>query len=91
MQTILYNKKIHSYSVDTNTIVISGKDVKFSSSYEIIGEKETKVFELSHSTGSEWDPSTIWVYKSECGMILHVTNDDVTEENAEAYLKSKTG
>ncbi len=80
---VVYNKELNSF-------VVSGKKVSFGSSYELYNEKtgNKKVFELSHSTGSEWDPNTVWIYKNG-EMKLIVTNDDVTKEHAENYLKAK--
>lgn len=75
-----------------NTFTGSSKGIPFATTYEVKNDKtEIKVeFLFSHSTGSEWDPKTIWVYKSKCGEYeLHMLNDDVTPETAENYLTAK--
>jgi len=80
------------FDKNTNVFHISGKEVIFSSEYKLINPatKGSMVFNLSHSTGSEWDSNTVWVYKSECKKYeLHVGNDDVTPAHAENYLRAK--
>ncbi len=90
MNILTSNPKL-SFNKKDNNFSISGKDVKFASQYSIINEKtgKSKDFDLSHSTGSEWDPTTKWIYKTKCGITLIVSNDDVTKEQADNYLKSK--
>lgn len=76
----------------TNTFHISGKEVNFDTSYKLVNPKTkgSMEFELSHSTGSEWDNDTFWIYKSKCGKYeLHVGNDDVTETHRQNYLEHK--
>lgn len=70
---------------------ISGKCVAFVTEIDIKNEKteQSRKFKLSHSTGSEWDPTTEWIYKAECGLTLTVLNDSVTKEMADNYLKAK--
>lgn len=88
MTTIHYNPAIHSF--DNNIIKVKGTDVKFDSNYKVISQKGgEKVFDFKESTGSEWDPKTIWKYKSEDGMELHVGNEDVTPQHEKAYLEHK--
>lgn len=81
------------YTAAEKLFVCSGKQTKFDTSYKLENSetKKNKVFQLSHSTGSEWDPKTIWVYKSEDGYTLHILNDDVTQAHADAYLQHKLG
>ena len=47
------------------------------------------VFDFKESTGSEWDPATIWVYESKEGYKFLLLNDDVTQENIDSYLTAK--
>ena len=72
------------------TFTVSGKNVKFATKYSLLNEDTGKsvVFELVESTGSEWDPYTMWVYESE-DFQLFVLNDDVTPQHAENYLNHK--
>lgn len=88
---ILTNNKNLSYTKDKNTFTISGKYVPFKTEYSIMNPKTgvSEKFNLSHSTGSEWDPKTVWIYKNQKGMILNVLNDEVTEANAKTYLNHK--
>lgn len=84
-QQITYNSKDKVFTV-------SGKNVRFSTEYSITNDdtRKTVEFEFTHSTGSEWDPNTIWVYNSKCEQFkLHVLNDDVTPQHAAKYLKAK--
>ena len=83
---ITYNNKSKSFYV-------SGKKVKFATTYSVTNDLtgRTLDFKFDHATGSEWDPETIWVYKSSCGnYTLNVGNDDVTPQQVEDYLRSKT-
>lgn len=91
MNTIIFDSKKHSYNTETKTITVSGKDVPFDTSYVVKNPKTNGevMFELSHSTGSEWDPKTMWVYKSKEGITLKIGNDDVTPAHANAYLQAK--
>ena len=79
------------YTAAEKLFVCSGKQTKFDTSYRLVNfeTEKNKVFSFDHSTGSEWDPKTIWVYKSEDGYTLHILNDDVTPQHAEAYLQHK--
>jgi len=77
---------------ETNTFHVNGKDVPFTTEYKLVNPstKGTMEFSMSHSTGSEWDPKTVWVYKSKCGTYeLHVGNEDVTPQHAQNYLNHK--
>lgn len=80
------------YSVDpvTKVISVSEKHVPFATTYNVISTtRVNKVFELSHSTGSEFDPNTKWVYKNG-ELVLEVCNDKkMTAIAAENYLKAK--
>lgn len=71
--------------------IVSGKSVKFDTSYSLKNEKTGKSvkFEFKESTGSEWDSNTIWIYKSSNGILLHLLNDDMTPQHAENYLRAK--
>jgi len=82
--TLTYNKK-------NSTFTTSGKLILFATSHTIVNTKtknEVK-FDFTHSTGSEWDSDTHWIYKSKCGYTLRIKNDDVTPQHAENYLQAK--
>jgi len=81
-----------SFNAATKTFSVSGKRVKFGTQYTLVNELtgNTMDFDLTHSTGSEWEPETKWVYQSEEGYTLEVGNDDVTPKHAENYLRAKT-
>jgi len=91
MNTIIFDSKKHNYNKETKTFTVSGKDVAFGTSYVVKNPKTNGevTFDLSHSTGSEWDPKTMWVYKSKDGITLMVGNDEVTPAHADAYLQAK--
>lgn len=93
MTTIVFDPKVHKFDKTTNTFSVPGKSVRFDSNYEMKNPKTggTKVFDFKSSTGSEWDPKTIWIYKSEDGMTLNVGNEDVTPAHAQAYVDHKLG
>ena len=79
------------YDKGTKTFTTSGKLILFATSHTIVNTKtknEVK-FDFVESTGSEWDPKTLWIYKSDCGYTLRIKNDDVTPQHAENYLQAK--
>ena len=86
----------HNVSYYNGVFTVSGKNVKFDTSYSLKNEEtgnEIK-FEFKESTGSEWDTNTIWIYESvdydkDINLTLHLLNDDVTERNMNDYLESK--
>ena len=81
-----------SFNKETSTILISEKEVPFATTYNVISPTTGagKVFEFSYSTGPEFDPKTNWVYKSDDGVVLSVSNDDeMTKRAAQNYLKAK--
>ena len=79
------------YNKETKTFIADGRKIQFDTSYTITNPKTQKEmkFDFKESTGSEWDPKTLWIYKSEEGFILNLTNEDVTPDHAKAYLESK--
>ena len=82
----------HDISYNKGVFTVSGKKVKFDTSYSLKNEitGESVKFEFKESTGSEWDTNTIWKYESTDGVFtLHLLNDDVTERNMNDYLESK--
>jgi len=90
MKTIPSTK--FSYNSKTKTFLVNGNDVQFDTTYELENMMTggRRVFHFDHSTGSEWDPNTKWIYKSTDGeYTLEVGNEDVTPAHAEAYLKAK--
>lgn len=81
-----------SYDKETSTILISERDVPFATTYNVISPKTGvgKLFEFSHSTGPEFDPNTSWIYYSEDGITLSVSNDaKMVKIAAENYLSAK--
>lgn len=82
------------HSFDGKVILISERDVKFATQYEVWNSKTdgSEVFDFSHSTGAEFDPKTQWIYKSasSSGLELHVANDhEMTKKAAQNYLNAK--
>ena len=76
------------------TVFVSEKDVKFDTAYEVRSPKTgtTKEFRFVCSTGPEFDPKTVWLYKSDDGFHFGVCNDaEITKRHAENYLKHKLG
>ena len=101
MHTI--NLKDHSISYDkkTKAISMSEKGIPFATTYMVSNPKtgNTEHFEFSHSTGPEFDPKTIFVWKIVNGdknpdlegITLQLHNDaEITKATAAAYLKAKT-
>lgn len=95
---ILLTDKNFKYDSERATIIMSEKDAPFDMSYElhnpVTGNKLQ--FSFSHSTGPEFDPSTVWVYKYSGdrdlfrNLKLEVCNDKyLTAMNAANYLNAK--
>jgi len=80
---IPFNKESKTFSLD-------GKLVVFKTQYTLVNDKTGNevIFELSHSTGSEWDEATKWIYKNK-DLTLEVSNH-VLKGAEERYLKAKT-
>ncbi len=91
MKISIQNNKI-TYFAPHKSFWVSGKSVGFATTYEVENEKtgKTQIFFFDHSTGSEWDVNTMWIYKSKEGFTLNVTNSDVTEQMKQNYLEAKT-
>ncbi|MFV2015381.1 MAG: hypothetical protein ACC656_08140 [Candidatus Heimdallarchaeota archaeon] len=89
MQTI-YPKDFTHNKVEKKFFV-SGKAVHFDTTYLVKNPKTDgqMEFKFSHSTGSEWDPATIWIFEGDLGYELHLSNDDVTQRHQDAYLQTK--
>jgi hypothetical protein len=86
------NKISFAYEADRKCFVVSEKDVsQFATTYMLISTSGAqKKFDMTHSTGSEWDPNTRYVYKSEDGLLLEVCNDAQMFKTAAAnYLAGK--
>lgn len=82
-----------TFDKQRNVFYVSGKKVPFATSYSLKNEitGNSVEFNFTHSTGSEWDKNTLWVYENSDGDLkLHVGNDDVTPQHAENYLRAKT-
>jgi predicted membrane metal-binding protein len=92
MTTVNLSSIKWSFNPQTKSILISEREIPFATTYTIISPKtgEGKVFSFSHSTGPEFDPKTQWIYTSEDGVILSVSNDPaMVETAARNYLKAK--
>lgn len=90
--TIIDLKLVKKYVVLDGVIRISERDIPFDTTYEIISPKTgvQKQFRFECSTGSEFDPKTEWIYKSEDGFEFRVCNDkSMCEKNAISYLTRK--
>jgi hypothetical protein len=85
------NKISFAYEADRKCFVISEKDVRFATTYMLISTSGAqKKFDMTHSTGSEYDPNTRYVYKSEDGLLLEVCNDaEMVKTAAANYLAAK--
>lgn len=90
MKTLTPDK--FKFNKKTKTFHASGKEVTWDIMYKLVNPttKGSMLFSLVESTGSEWDPNTVWIYKGEGEYYLHLTNEEVTEEHAAMYLKAKT-
>lgn len=94
MRIVDLKKTKWSFGDNTNkTILVSEKDVPFDTSYEVVSSKtgKSKVFNFSHSTGPEFDPSTQWVYTTKGSNVLFVVANDtqITKTRANNYVQSK--
>lgn len=83
-----------SYSEAHRSFLFSERDIPFRTEYEVFNPKtgETVTFKFSHSTGSEFDPATKWIYWNiDKNIRLEVSNDpEMTAIAAENYLRAKT-
>lgn len=88
--SLIINSDKYKYDARTKTFSVDGRKVSFATQYTLKNLKTgtTMDFALDHSTGSEWDPYTIWVYTNG-DFKLHVGNQDVTPAHAASYLKAK--
>jgi len=80
------------FNKEDNTFYGNERNIPFDTTYEIknMVSGKSEIFEFSHSTGSEFDPKTQWVYKSKSGINLVVGNDEkITNLRAENYLNAK--
>jgi len=84
--------KIFSFDKKTKIFKVDGKSVPFDTRYTLVNEKTNKGmdFFLSHSTGSEWDTNTKWVYKNFGEeFTLEIGNEDVTPIHVQNYINAK--
>jgi hypothetical protein len=90
---IIFDSTKHTYDAGMFIFHMSERDVPFATTYDIINPKTGKEmrFEFTHSTGAEFDPKTIWVYKNaDKSVSLFVHNDPkITRVLAANYLKAK--
>lgn len=84
----------YSYSEADRAFLFSEKDIPFATEYEVFNPKtgKSEIFKFSHSTGSEFDPNTKWIYWNiDKNIRMDVSNDpQMTQIAAENYLKAKT-
>lgn len=83
------------YDTRTSVFHFSEKDtVQFDTEY-IVRNPRTggeMSFEFSHSTGPEFEPDTVWVYKSDNHIKLVIHNDAAMARHCgDLYLKAKLG
>lgn len=84
--------KSKKYIVIGGVIHVSEREVPFDTKYDVISPKTgvQKRFQFKESTGSEFDPKTEWVFKSDDGYEFRVCNDKrMTKWAAENYLNHK--
>ena len=86
----IQNSKI-KYDVPTKTFSVGGIGIPFGTKHSLTNEQTCglKDFDFSHSTGSEWDVDTKWIYKSLDGYTLEIGNEDVTQEQRDNYMNAK--
>lgn len=92
MTQIIFQHKNMIYRDKIKTFFVKGSAVQFDTSYQVINNdsKKSMQFDFHESTGSEWDPNTLWIYKSkDAQYTLVVGNDDVTPAHAQKYLEAK--
>jgi predicted membrane metal-binding protein len=92
MTTVNLSSIQWSFNSQTKSILISEREIPFATTYNVISPKTGvgKVFNFSHSTGPEFDPTTQWIYTSEDGTLLSVSNDPaMVKQAARNYLKAK--
>lgn len=81
------------FTRDNMTLHVSEKDIPFATSYTVINPKSgnSMIFDFIKSTGAEFDPETIWIYKSSDDEItMKVYNERVkTVIGAGHYLRAK--
>jgi len=89
---ILLEKDKYNYDKDTKTFTVSERGIPFSMNYKVINSNTggSMKFDLSHSTGSEFDPDTKWIYKSDEFTLEVVQDKFLTKLRSERYLKAKT-
>lgn len=84
----------HSYFKDLAMFSFNERHVPFATQYEVVNPKtgNSMLFELSHSTGPEFDPKTCWIYFNvDKTLSLKIANDKVlTQLQAQRYLNAKT-
>jgi len=94
MKIIFNPAKMH---YEEGTFHVSEVDTPgFATEYTILNPQTggEKTFHLSHSTGSEWDPKTVWIYKTKGAPALELRvsqNPEITRMREKAYLKAKLG
>lgn len=79
------------FNKETNAFKLDGRKVAFATQYILMNDKtkESQAFNFSHSTGSEWDPNTVWVYKTQDELLTLEVSNYVPSGAKEAYLEAK--
>ena len=83
-----YNKGAKTFTICEK---LKGKILPFGTEYKLISPetRNEKVFTFSSQTGSEWDPNTKYIYKSD-DITLEICQDKATTEaRGKAYLEHK--
>jgi hypothetical protein len=88
---IIFDEKQMKFK--NNTFFVNERNTTFDTSYDVYNPKTGKyvTFNLSHSTGSEWDPKTVWIYKNtDMNLELHISQDpNITKIRGNNYLNHK--
>jgi hypothetical protein len=89
---IIFDPKRHRWCPLQQTFFMNERHVSFATQYEVVNPKTgcSERFDLKESTGSEWDPSTQWIYQSARGLRLVVSGcPEIRQRAANAYLEAK--
>jgi hypothetical protein len=91
MTSIYIQKNKVKFDKPSKTFSVKGKGIPFGTRYELVNQKTDNfsIFNFVESTGSEWDPNTIWKYENSDGFSLHVGNEYVNKMHKDAYLMGK--
>lgn len=83
----------YKFKKEEKTFYVNGDDVRFDTSYLLMNPKTngSMKFDFVESTGSEWNPSTKWIYANKAGFQLIVSNEPqhILTDRANRYIESK--